>query len=551
MAKRRRARLTSPATPQVDAADGFGELRSALQRAPSPHAWRALCAALDAPWARQPGARERWAPYVSHALRAWPDALRLAPQRWLDALRAREPRPQGWSLVRTIKLADPAHQVQDPLGWLTRDDAMAEVTHLDLLNLWVPSDSALTLGRAPALGALRALSLPYFGGREITAPIFDALDAPALRALHLGRNHLTERSAPPLGRWPGLSRLTQLNLEQVFSRGASASALLKGCTLPSLRALDLSDNTLELEGVHALLSAQAPLLESLALRHVALSGAPWRALSASTLLTQLTSLDLSATRIVAEALRRVSARSARWEELALNNLVISALLIDALRDNVPTLTRLSLASAGLDAQELTRALASAPWPALRALDLSRVTLDASSVEALCATSHLSTLTTLEVSGCELDASSLQRIARAMPALHTLHANDNLIGPEGGLALADATLSLHALELHGASLGDDGATTLLQSATTRALRRLVLSHDDLGDEVALAIARSHQLSGLRELVLSQNHISDAGFDALARSESAQQLDTLDLRLNRASVAARARLRAALPFTEVLC
>ena len=63
----------------LDPRGWFGELRSALARAPSERAWRALCEVLERGDVARLEAEQL--PYVLSCLERWPDALKIAPAR--------------------------------------------------------------------------------------------------------------------------------------------------------------------------------------------------------------------------------------------------------------------------------------------------------------------------------------------------------------------------------------------------------------------------------------------------------------------------------------
>lgn len=69
----------------------FGELRAALQEAPSAAGWEAICELVTA-W--HGAAFEDVRPYVEDHLASWPDALRVAPPQWQRQLRRGQRVPQ-------------------------------------------------------------------------------------------------------------------------------------------------------------------------------------------------------------------------------------------------------------------------------------------------------------------------------------------------------------------------------------------------------------------------------------------------------------------------
>jgi hypothetical protein len=193
--------------------DVFGELRSLLSQAPSEALWEQICALCDAEVAHDAGRFEAEVlPYVSDGLLGWPDALRTAPQGWIDAISAAGAHPCG-SLVRRIA-RQPAGD-----GRLLAAPCLAQVTELSLSVLGVPSADALE--GASMLKALRVLEL---GNADPQGAGVRFEQMPALTTLHAG---FGERS----GRGPLLDALKR------SGRLAALEALWMGCA--GLEAADM------------------------------------------------------------------------------------------------------------------------------------------------------------------------------------------------------------------------------------------------------------------------------------------------------------------------
>src|SRR5690606_25798043 len=87
----------------LDPRGWFGELRSALARAPSERAWRALCEVLERGDVARLEAEQL--PYVLSCLERWPDALKIAPARWVEARLTGAPAP--WlAIAMTLDLSE-------------------------------------------------------------------------------------------------------------------------------------------------------------------------------------------------------------------------------------------------------------------------------------------------------------------------------------------------------------------------------------------------------------------------------------------------------------
>jgi uncharacterized protein (TIGR02996 family) len=102
--------------------------------------------------------------------------------------------------------------------------------------------------------------------------------------------------------------------------------------------------------------------------------------------------------------------------------------------------------------------------------------------------------------------------------------------------------LRTLDLHGNSLGDDGARALASSANLSGLTGLTLSGNRIGNAGVQALAASTAFPRLAVLVLSGNDIENAGAQALAGSASLAGLASLEIDANPIGGEGREVLRA---------
>lgn len=241
-------------------------LGALLVQPPSPEAWAALCAQLDR-WPWSAAFCNEVLPWVDQALAAWPDPLRVAPQRWWepvmlgnDALLLYLCRKLN---LRRIYLANPR-----TVPWLVASPFILNLTIFDATQSQVDDAAARAIAECARLGKLRILLL---GDNKIGASGFsalamsarlkalevlnashnalhdDALDVlrlpqtfPALRRLDLSFNWLGDDAVEPLVESGLLDRLDALDLRgNVLS--ATATARLRALTAGSSIELTLDD----------------------------------------------------------------------------------------------------------------------------------------------------------------------------------------------------------------------------------------------------------------------------------------------------------------------
>lgn len=476
----------------------FGEVRSALERGPSPSAWLALCESLEA---ITPGRfdAELW-PYLSAHLQHWPETLCVAPGRWVDAMLEGQSAP-WFRLVRALDLRQLELDLDD-IARLDQHEALSSVRILEL------SGNALGEQGAKVLATWERISR-------------------SLHTLRVGECGLGDEGLTILSHAPWLAQLDELDLSQNKLSAQGLDALSRQQWL-SLKRLDLSGNLINGHGLRCL-SVAAPILEQ---------------------------LRLISARLSPQALEAFGQGFARLERLELGAMLNDAALIHwAHQRCLPRLSALILRNnrfGPLGAAALANSQMIEP---LKVLDLSFNAISDRGLEAISARAGLG-LDKLALEGCAISAAGARALAQAdwlerlteldlrrnalggvgvelmlsqqTPlALRTLHLSSNQIGPRGCRALASASLpSLKTLNLAHNHVGDEGCQALAQASWLGHLERLRLSGQQITatGAAALAAAPAHSLS---ELAFSHGALGDEGLELLLRAPWASSLERLEL------------------------
>jgi Ran GTPase-activating protein (RanGAP) involved in mRNA processing and transport len=429
---------------------------------PSAAAWARLCDALDR--VADPRAADLPTPAadpavdpatslaaqlrgVEAALHLWPDALRRAPEHWLDAARRRLPCP-GWPLARCVR---PVLAWWGELAKLDADGALCHITHLDLSRQGLSGgDEVRALTRLPLFAQLAALDLSQnaIGAQGVEA-LSRAPHPSGLRALNLSGNGLQD-ALLPLQSATALARLTDLDLSRnsLADASFSAAAACPPFRGESLRALNLSVNRLRDRSLRALARAAA--------------------------LGGLADLDLSDNRLEAGAAPALLALPARASlqrlSLAQNRLGPDGIQRLCTPPSLPHLVDLDLRN-NLIGPRGCRALAAAPFlPALTALRLDTNWITDAGLDALCASDGPQRLATLSLPHNMIEDAGATRLAETPwgVSLRTLDLSHNLIGDAGARALAQSPHLRHLthLDLRDNPISDAGAQALRASDTLR-------------------------------------------------------------------------------------
>ena len=295
---------------------------------PSLASWRRLTAALDD--VTSAGlAPELLA--VEAACAGWPDALRLAPGRWLRTRLEGRPEPR-LQVARAVDLELVGAKVADRHAWADAPE-LAAATVLRVhderasagLDRWLagPNNAtcreltlALGLGDAdvarlvedPRLAGVRRLGLFR---NAIGPPGLAALLASprlgSLRALLLGRNQLGEPGAAALAGATALRGLDLLDLDCDRLGGPAIATLADAPLLADVRVLNLSNNPIGSAGCAALAgSSRLGALEVLYLHGCDLDDDAVAELARAPWLARLRNLALSANRLTMRTVGRLA-----------------------------------------------------------------------------------------------------------------------------------------------------------------------------------------------------------------------------------------------------
>lgn len=254
---------------------------------PSEEAFSALCLWIDS---RSEAEREAEAERVAQHIASWPDAVRVAPQRWLSRLVGRREAPEiqaVWPLVRAVNWpfsvfgspnanALEALQALGPLNILRfrqgflNANACGDLATTELLEglhtLELPhAEDMGRILRSALTHSIHTLILDRCGvARDDLVALSETRGMQRLRVLELSGNALQGTHIWPLALWDGLHQLERLSLADNAIDDAALRTLLDAPQRPPRLDLDISGNPLTVRGFEALL--QAGLNESL--RHV-------------------------------------------------------------------------------------------------------------------------------------------------------------------------------------------------------------------------------------------------------------------------------------------
>lgn len=585
----------------------FGEIRSVLQGHASAGAWRKLCELV-----------ERWppssfstqlSPYLCGGLEQWPEALRVIPQRWVDALLQRADVP--WCEIACVLDVAEQRLSLEELQVLTRASSLANVRRVDVSFNDIGQQGAALLAQAPywtGLTHLRAAGCafgeegcgafaraPWALHLEALSLEDNALGATSLitlfalpstwtrlKSLNVSANSVSQGLMKQLGQ---LQALEHLNLDQVELGQGVLGAL--GSGFAKLKSLDISGNRFGEEGLSGLSTTESlGSLRRLVLRRCNLNVQDIVALMRTSWCTQLTSLDLSYNRLgdqgvwalnpighvlslkklvmqgcllgpqAADYIRRSSwFEHASYVDLANNRLAgpgVERLFEQA---HVPCLETLNLSSNAVGPRGIRALTGARSIGALRTLDLSRNPLGLKGATLLSSWTQAERLTTLCVRGTSLDAVGVAALCDGeFHALRTLHLGSNSPGDQGVKVLAQAPWfkTLHRLNMGECMIGDEGARALQETPFVCQLRELHWPDNQLGAQGAQWLASSAHLSSLQVLDLSNNQLGDQGACALAHAPWSVGLRELKLGSNQiGSKGVRALAEdATLPALELL-
>jgi uncharacterized protein (TIGR02996 family) len=358
--------------------------------------------------------------------------------------------------------------------------ATARFEHLAVLDLdrqRIGNDGLAEL--VGALPALRELSARACEISDVSC--FEDSSGASLDVLDLSDNDLRADGIHALMRSPRLAALRSLALETCELKVDGVSAITEAPCWQTLRTLDLSRNPFGVEGLLAFAEApRPPHLHSLRLADTDLHIDAGGILTSIDWLPSLLALDLARNELGGRAVPIVKRLAAAGSGTR----------------------KLSLARMGLDA---AGAAVLAPlWERLIHLELEDEAIGDTGLAAL-VTDGPSALHTLALRGCGLtDASLALLAARAkLPRLHALSLRDGRFGPAALARLVASPLAhgLRSLDLRECQLSADAAAVLAGAPALAGLHTLDLRDNALDEASLLRIARSPHLHGVDRIRLN--------------------------------------------------
>jgi uncharacterized protein (TIGR02996 family) len=353
---------------------------------------------------------------------------------------------------------------------LARCPALAHVRQLQFFETPFRAAQAEQLARSPHLGNLRELDIGFTD------------------------TGIGPRGARALANAASLRRLEHLDVHNHAIYDEGAAALLRSKNLATLTHLDLGHNGLTDETANVLAAVSHLGLVSLELMSNSLTSDGVAALAGAAHLGALEHLSLPDNRMGnAGATHLVTARFAG------------------------RLRKLHVADCGLDDQG-TAVVFGGAWPNLTDLGVTSNVVGGRAASALVDNSSLARLSTLSVARCGIGRPVAAILGRAsLPALRTLRAGYNPLGPEGVRPLLAGPLAsvVRHLDFRGTALSDAGAEVVASSPVLSQVRWLELAENHISDRGAIALAESQYLDEVGALDLSRNAIGATGKDALTK------------------------------------
>lgn len=309
---------------------------------------------------------------------------------------------------------------------------------------------------------------------------------------------------------PEMNQLVLLELSSCELQGSDVKAIVESSHLTGLKMLDIGYNTL--------------------------GATAGRLLGKSTLLGQLTSLNVRDCRLTDDGLREIaSSECPVMEELQIQNNVLSSEGLELFFNSagLPKLSTLGL-GIGLDDEQDEAALVDSA-PALAgsafARQLRQLIVEGGLRDGLLSLceSEWPRLQVLKISSNELTLAGITELASSpkFPELRELDLSWNAVDAAGAAALAASShlTKLRQLDLSFNPLGEDGLRELADASWLGGLTELKLHETEAGPAGTAALAANPRLSSLRELDLSGNVIGSGGAQALAKSSSLANLTAL--------------------------
>jgi hypothetical protein len=451
----------------------FGDVRSALQQAPSAHGWARICdlvARID-----PERARHETLPYAEAGLAAWSAAQRPLMAAWQEQIASGDPVPPAAQLARSLELSGDGLNTERA----ARLGSWAAQAGVSRIEIGAPlSDSALAaLLREPGAGALRALHHRCWTGTR-ALEVLVGQPAP-LTALSLGVTGEAVRPSMSLLHGEATASLRAFGVEGFEDEPGQWGGLREAGWWWGLEALRLGG------AMSPRARRAAPVTASL------LGGASdpaWGALEVLSLrgLTGRELLDGGAEALAARlpalralTLEQVPEDSALWALLA------------RLSGSLESL-ELGLVSRSLPVLERARHIASSDLPGLRRLAMTFARgfdePDSAGPTRLLGAPWLAGLDELELGCFARDDAWSASALRALPVgLGALSLTQCVLGDASGEALASRPFeALRALRLSGAQLSEGALGEMTRAGWWSGLESLSL-HMDYGPANAAPLA----------------------------------------------------------------
>lgn len=375
----------------IDFQSIYGEIRSTLQEPPSQQRFGRIAAQVEALW-REDAARAEGEifPYVERALSAWPHEARRCPEPWKVHLKNRKSY-LAFRPLRLIRSLDTMDFSVNVLRGLFKSELAQVLRRLDLTDARAPLRKLQALSQATELELLEQLQL-----RDQRGPLRWIDELYACEVTHQLDTLTLQRCAlvPDLhGTDPGedlvraeyfadhFPRLESLSLRECPFTWECVLAMITGEPLTQLHSIDISASTeWPKQSGRALFWRAGELsLKNFDTRMMqALFGAPW--------LGKMTSLSLeqcATTGAMHEAFGALFERAPGLCKLAWTNQNLDLTLVETLGESWRArLEELALRKLKLEPR-VSEQLLHGEWRELTALDLGRSTLN-HAFEALCA-----------------------------------------------------------------------------------------------------------------------------------------------------------------------
>lgn len=533
----------------------FGELRSLVQSSPDARAWGRICQLVDMFDANTQ--RDMVFPYLTSALRRWPDAVRVAPISWTRQI-MRGHAHAKFDLVRTLRLDGKALGARaiEPLCRILDD---YNLTVIDLSGSGLKDEATLLLLRQPLLSKIHTLKLndnqlgwgalgaitqsehlenlhtleldratEFASGLELLSR---AKNLSSLREFSFSTSTPSELEVEPAWRFsraPWLAQLERLSLKNLSCSNGALDSIL--AALPeTLRELNLC-NIHRGTARDFILSTHLPELRTLTLRNCQLRADDVAQLATTSCAKNLSDLDLSHNNIDAHltAFDAVEVFPA-LESLYLDGNMLSPGALHDLLSTAHQLDTLSLADCHLSEHHLPVLHRSATTT--RHLDMSHNLTMSPMISkwggALFEqTRSLRVHQTLCTPAAFADLVALDWVQRDLEALDASGAETKLTQK----LLPKVRLEkLSALTLKNCSLSALKIRALYKRLGLPSLTRLDLSNNLLTSDGVAELTNSPWLDNLEALMLDGVHCPEA-IDAFVKQARLPKLELLSAKNN---------------------